>query len=106
MNPIDYEAIAQAARLRAETADGFLDRLRTVPTHWTALCDAAAELSSIYHAYQTMDAETRAIVAAAVSIGAEPLRSALFAFEAPAKPPSAELLKLLAALYPAEGAAA
>ena len=99
MKPIDYEAIATAAKLRAVHADSFLDSLRTVPAHWTALCDAAAALSDVWTAYQAIDVETRAIVASAVGIGAEPLRSALFAFEAPAKPPSVTLLKLLEALY-------
>lgn len=100
MKPINYEAITNAARLRAGNADNFLDTLRTVPAHWTALCDAAAALSDVWTTYQAMDAETRDIVADAVGIGAEPLRSALFAFETPAKPPSAMLLKLLGVLYP------
>lgn len=100
MKSIDYKAIAAAAHNRAVDADHFLDQLRTVPAHWTALCDAAAALSDVWTAYQTMDVETRAIVADAVGIGAEPLRSALFAFEAPAKPPSVTLLKLLEVLYP------
>lgn len=100
MKPINYEAITAAAHNRAVDADHFLDQLRTVPAHWTALCDAAAALSDVWTAYQTMDVETRAIVADAVGIGAEPLRSALFAFEAPAKPPTAALFKLLGVLYP------
>ena len=106
MKPIDYEAIATAAKLRAVHADNFLDSLRTLPVHWTALCDAAAELSDVYGTYQAMDAETKAIVAAAVGIGMEPLNRALFAFESPVRPPSAELLKLLAVLYPDGGAVA
>lgn len=106
MKPIDYEAIAKAARLRAEVADDFLDSLHTVPVHWTALCDAAAALSDVYSTYQAMGAETKTIVADAVGIGMEPLNRALFAFESPVRPPSAELLKLLAVLYPDGGAAA
>lgn len=104
MNPINYEAIATAAKLRAVHADNFLDSLRTLPVHWTALCDAAAALSDVYDTYSKFDSETKAIVAGAVGIGAEPLNRALFAFESPVHPPSAELLKLLAVLYPDGGA--
>lgn len=100
MKPIDYKAIAAVAHNRAVDADHFLDQLRTIPAHWTALCDAAASLSGVWAAYQAMDAETRAIVADAVGIGAEPLRTALLAFEAPAKPLTAAMFKLLEVLYP------
>lgn len=104
MKPIDYAAIENAARLRAVDADHFLDTLRTLPVHWTALCDAAAALSEAHDTYSAMHPETRAIVADAVELNPDLLRTALFALEAPAKPPTPALLKLLEALYPDSGA--